>query len=47
MWGRFRRWSLAPRRPLLFREQVPLALVSVVFLAVGVVAVVVLLVQHG
>jgi hypothetical protein len=36
MWARFRRRSMAPRRPLLFREQIPLAIVSVVVLVAGV-----------
>jgi hypothetical protein len=38
---------MAPRRPVAFREQIPLAVVSVVLLVVGVLAVVVVLVQHG
>ncbi len=38
---------MAPRRPVLFREQIPLAVVSVVLLAAGVVALVVVLVEHG
>jgi hypothetical protein len=47
MWSRFRRRSMAPRRPVLFREQIPLAAVSVVLLIVGVVALVVVLVERG
>jgi len=47
MWARFRRRSMAPRRPLLFRDQIPLAVVSVVLLLAGVVAMVVLLVERG
>ena len=42
MWARFRRRSMAPRRPLLFREQVPLAAVSVVLGLAGVAVVVAL-----
>jgi hypothetical protein len=37
---------MAPRRPLLFREQIPLAIVSVALLVAG-VAVVIVLVAHG
>jgi hypothetical protein len=38
---------MAPRRPLLFREQISLALVTIVLLVAGVVAVVVVLVERG
>ena len=38
---------MAPRRPVLFREQIPLALVSIVLLVAGVVALVVVLVERG
>jgi hypothetical protein len=38
---------MAPRRPVLFREQIPLAVVTVLFLVAGVVAVVVLLVERA
>jgi hypothetical protein len=38
---------MAPRRPVLFPDQIPLAVVSVVLLVAGVVAVVVLLVERG
>lgn len=41
MWSRFRRHSMAPRRPVAFRDQIPLAVVSVGLLLVGVGAVVV------
>jgi hypothetical protein len=37
---------MAPRRPLLFREQIPLAIVTVGLLVAG-VAVVIVLVAHG
>jgi hypothetical protein len=47
MWTRFRRRSMAPRRPVLFREQIPLAIVSVVLLVAGVVALVVVLIERG
>jgi hypothetical protein len=47
MWARFRRRSMAPRRPALFREQIPLAVVSAALLLAGVVAVVVLLVERA
>ncbi len=46
MWARFRRRSMAPRRPVAFRDQIPLAVVSVGVLAAGVVVFVVLL-AHG
>jgi hypothetical protein len=46
MWSRLRRRSLAPRRPLLFREQIPLAIVTVGLLVAGVVVVAVLLVAR-
>jgi hypothetical protein len=39
MWGRFRRRSLAPRRPVLFMEQWALALATAIALAVGIAAV--------
>jgi hypothetical protein len=39
MWRRFRRRSLAPRRPALFTEQWALALVTAIALAVGIAAV--------
>jgi hypothetical protein len=38
---------MAPRRPVLFREQIPLAVVTVTLLVAGVIAAVVLLVEHG
>jgi hypothetical protein len=38
---------MAPRRPVLFREQIPLAVVSVVLLLAGVVALVVVLLERG
>jgi hypothetical protein len=37
---------MAPRRPILFREQIPLAIVTVGLLVVGVVFVVVLVVER-
>jgi hypothetical protein len=40
MWRRFRRRSLAPRRPAVFAEQIGLVMVTVVAIAGGVVAVV-------
>jgi hypothetical protein len=36
---------MAPRRPILFREQIPLAVVSVLLLLAGVAAVVALIVR--
>ena len=36
MWRRLMRRTFAPRRPLLYLEQWPLALVTVILLAVGV-----------
>ena len=36
MWRRFRRKSLAPRRPALFEEQYALALVTAILLLAGV-----------
>ena len=41
MWGRFRKRQ-APRRPIAFREQIPLAILSVGVLVAGVAAFVVL-----
>jgi hypothetical protein len=41
MWHRFRRKSLAPRRPVLFEEQYALALVTAIVLVGSIVAVVV------
>jgi hypothetical protein len=38
---------MAPRRPVLFPDQVPTAILSVVLLVAGVVAVVVLFVTHS
>ena len=38
---------MAPRRPVLFREQIPLAIVSNVLLVAGVVALVVVLIERG
>jgi hypothetical protein len=38
---------MAPRRPVVFREQIPLAVVSVVLLLAGVVALVVVLVERS
>jgi hypothetical protein len=43
MWARFRRRSMAPRRPVAFREQIPLAVVSVAVLLAGVVFLVIAL----
>jgi hypothetical protein len=43
MWGRFRRKSLAPRRPVLFEEQYALALVTAIVLIGSIVAVVLIL----
>lgn len=45
MWSRFRRRSMAPRRPVVFRDQIPLAIVSVLALVAGLVVFVVLLVR--
>jgi len=36
MWSRLRRKTMAPRRPLLYPEQVPLAVVTLLALAAGV-----------
>jgi len=36
MWRRLNRRTLAPRRPILYMEQWPLALVSVVLLVLGI-----------
>jgi hypothetical protein len=41
MWRRFQRRSLAPRRPVLFMEQWPLALLTAIALVGGIAAVVV------
>jgi hypothetical protein len=46
MWRRFRSKSLAPRRPVLFTEQWPLALLSAAALVVGIAAVVIVLVSR-
>ena len=43
MWRRFRRKSLAPRRPALFEEQYALALVTAIFLVGSIVAVALIL----
>jgi hypothetical protein len=43
MWRRFRRKSLAPRRPAVFPEQWGLVLVTAFAVALGVAAVIVLL----
>jgi len=43
MWRRFRRRSLAPRRPAVFPEQIGLVMVTVAAIAGGVVALVLLL----
>ncbi|HEV7461656.1 MAG TPA: hypothetical protein VGN78_14050 [Solirubrobacteraceae bacterium] len=43
MWRRFRRRSLAPRRPVLFEEQYALALVTAIVLIGSIVAVVLIL----
>ena len=43
MWRRFRRKSLAPRRPALFEEQYALALVTAIVLVGSIVAVVLVL----
>jgi hypothetical protein len=40
MWRRFRRRSLAPRRPVLFMEQWALAALTAVALVIGIAAVV-------
>ena len=40
MWRRFRRKSLAPRRPALFEEQYALALLTAIILICSIVAVV-------
>ena len=43
MWRRFRRKSLAPRRPALFKEQYALALLTAIVLIGSIVAVVLVL----
>ena len=43
MWHRFRRKSLAPRRPALFEEQYALALLTAIVLIGSIVAVVLVL----
>jgi hypothetical protein len=43
MWSRFRRKSLAPRRPVLFEEQYALALVTGIVLIGSIVGVVLVL----
>jgi len=43
MWRRFRRKSLAPRRPALFEEQYALALVTAIVLIGSIVAVAIVL----
>ena len=43
MWRRLMRKSMAPRRPLLFLEQWPLALVTAILLVAGVVFVLLLI----
>jgi hypothetical protein len=43
MWSRFRRKSMAPRRPALFEEQYALALVTAIVVIASIVAVVVVL----
>ena len=43
MWRRFRRKSLAPRRPALFEEQYALALLAAIVLIGSIVAVVLVL----
>ncbi len=40
MWRRFRRRTMAPRRPLLYADQVPLAVVTGVVLVGSIVLVV-------
>jgi hypothetical protein len=35
MWSRFRRRSLAPRRPAVFPEQLPLLAVTLLAIAIG------------
>lgn len=40
MWRRLRRRTMAPRRPLLYPDQVGLALLSVAVIAVGIYMVV-------
>jgi len=46
MWRRFRRKSLAPRRPALFEQQYALALLTAIVL-VGSIVAVVLVVSHS
>jgi hypothetical protein len=46
MWRRFRRKSLAPRRPALFEEQYALALLTAIVL-IGSIVAVVLVVAHS
>ena len=46
MWRRFRRKSLAPRRPALFEQQYALALLTAIVL-VGSIVAVVLVVAHS
>ena len=43
MWRRFRRKSMAPRRPALFEEQYALALLTAIVVIGSIVAVVVVL----
>src|SRR4051812_30613589 len=43
MWRRFRRRTMAPRRPMLFPEQYGLALVTLLAIVLGIVAVVIAL----
>ena len=45
MWRRFRRKTFAPRRPAIFPEQYGLVLVTAVAIALGIVAVVLVLTQ--
>jgi hypothetical protein len=43
MWSRLRRRTMSPRRPVLYPEQIPLAIVTAVLLVGGVAVVAVLL----
>jgi hypothetical protein len=45
MWSRLRRKSFAPRRPVVFPEQWGLILVTALAVALGIVAVVLILTQ--
>ena len=43
MWQRYRRRSLAPRRPAVFREQWPLVIITLLVIAGGIAAVIAVL----